>query len=358
MSRSDRLPPPRGTHRVFGRTGLRVPPVVFGATCLGNLFVAPPDAVKRQLIAEWFQSVPAPVAIDTAGKYGAGLALEVIGRELSRMATPRDEVVISNKLGWRRVPLEGDEPTFEPGVWVDLRHDAVQDISHDGIMRCWEEARGMLGEYPQQLVSVHDPDEYLAAASDRGDREARLRDIVGAYEALESLRDRGLASGVGVGAKDWRVIAELDRVCRLDWVMLANSFTVMRHPPELIGLIESFADRGIAVINSALTHGGFLTGGNFLDYHAVDPERDSDARAVAWRDRFHATCDGLGVTPYDVAIAFGRAHPAVTTVALSTSRPERVAAMVRSASQPLDESVWDALEADRLISIRPDRCPR
>lgn len=350
MSRPDRPPRPNGTHRVFGRTGLRVPPVVFGATCLGNLFVAPPDAVKRQLIEEWFRSVPAPVAIDTAGKYGAGLALEVIGRELAGLGISRDEVVISNKLGWRRVPLEGGEPTFEPGVWVDLRHDAVQDISHAGIMRCWEEARGMLGDYPQQLVSVHDPDEYLEAASDEGDRASRLGDVVGAYQALESLRDRGLARGVGVGAKDWRVIAELDRHCRFDWVMLANSFTVMHHPPELIELIESLADRGIAVINSALTHGGFLTGGEFLDYHPIDPGRESDARAVAWRDRFRGTCDRLGVTPYDVAIAFGRAHPAVTTVAVSTSRPDRVAAMVRAASQPLDGSVWDALESEGLIS--------
>ncbi len=337
------------THRPFGRTGLRVPPIVFGATNLGNLFVAPPDEVKRQLIANWFEQISPPVVIDTAGKYGAGLALEVIGRELAALQIDPADVVISNKLGWRRVPLSGDEPTFEPGVWIDLRHNAVQDISHDGILRCWDEARGMLGDYQQQLVSVHDPDEYLAAAADPDERERRHSDVVGAYRALVELRDQGWARGVGMGAKDWRVIRELDRHCDLNWVMLANSFTVMHHPPELIAFVDSLAQRGIAVINSALTHGGFLTGGRFLDYHEIDPAREADAHALRWRERYQHVCESLGVSPYDVAIAFGASHPAVTTVALSTSRPARVESMVRSVSQRMPERVWSALKEARLI---------
>jgi hypothetical protein len=40
-----------------------------------------------------------------------------------------DKVLISNKLAWKRVPLTTPEPTFEPGVWVNLKNDAVQDIS-------------------------------------------------------------------------------------------------------------------------------------------------------------------------------------------------------------------------------------
>ena len=37
--------------------------------------------------------------------------------------------MISNKLAWKRAPLLTDEPTFEPGAWVNIKHDAVQDIS-------------------------------------------------------------------------------------------------------------------------------------------------------------------------------------------------------------------------------------
>lgn len=245
------------THKPFGNTGLDLPRVVFGATCLGNLFVAMRDEEKCELIRQWFAHMPKPVAIDSAGKYGAGMSLEVLGRELSALGISPTDVVISNKLAWRRVPLTTPEPTFEPGVWIDIDHDAVQDISYEGILRCYKDGCEMLGDYPPQLVSVHDPDEYLDAASDAEDRKKRLDDIIGAYRALTELRDGGKAAGVGVGAKTWRVIQELDGHCAFDWVMFANSFTIMNHPPDLVAFIDSLASRNVAVINSAVTHGGF-----------------------------------------------------------------------------------------------------
>ena len=45
------------THQKFGNTDLVMPRVVFGATCLGNLFVAMSDGQKRDLIREWFAQI-------------------------------------------------------------------------------------------------------------------------------------------------------------------------------------------------------------------------------------------------------------------------------------------------------------
>ncbi len=171
------------THQPFGNTGLQIPRVVFGATVLGNLFVAMNDQAKHDLIREWFAQMPKPVAIDSAGKYGAGLSLEVLGRELAALGVDPADVIISNKLAWRRVPLTTPEPMFEPGVWINIDYDAVQEISYDGILRCHEDGCKMLGDYSPQLVSVHDPDEYLAAACDADDRRKRLADIQDAYRA-------------------------------------------------------------------------------------------------------------------------------------------------------------------------------
>lgn len=337
------------THRPFGNTGLQIPRVVFGATVLGNLFVAMSDADKRALIREWFAQMPKPVAIDSAGKYGAGLSLEVIGRELAALDVDPGDVIISNKLAWRRVPLTTPEPTFEPGVWIDIEHDAVQEISYDGILRCYEDGRRMLGDYTQQLISVHDPDEYLAAASDDADRQRRLQDILDAYRALSELRDQGKAAGVGVGAKDWRVVRELDQHCEFDWVMMANSFTIMNHPAELVAFIDSLAERNVALINSALTHGGFLVGGEFLDYRKVDPSDPADADKLRWREAFTEICQRHGQSPFDVAVAFGASHPAVSSVALSTSRPNRVESMVRAATNTMPPEVWGSLKEAGLI---------
>lgn len=341
----------RLSRRPFGRTGLKIPPVVFGTTNLGNLFVAPSAETKQELIRSWFRQFSGPIAIDTAGKYGAGLALEVLGRELRNLGVDPGDVVISNKLGWRRVPLRGARPTFEPGVWIDLEHDAVQDIGREGILRCWDEAAETLRPFRQQLVSVHDPDEYLQAATSPADRDRRLGQILDAYHALERLREAGDVRGVGVGAKDWRVIEELDRHCRFDWVMLANSLTIMRHPPELLRFVQSLAAKGVAIINSAVTHGGFLTGGAFLDYRQVDASDPRHAEALDWRRRYRQVCEAVGVSPYDAAVAFGAAHPAVNAVALSTSRPERVGAMVSAACQPVPSALWEALSRERLISV-------
>ena len=345
------------THRPFGNTGLTIPRVVFGSTCLGNLFVQMSDSDKSDLVREWFRSMPAPVAIDSAGKYGAGLALEVIHRELTNLSIDPADVVISNKLAWRRIPLTTPEPTFEPGVWIGLEHDAVQEISYEGILRCYEDGRQMLGDYPQALVSVHDPDEYLAAATDADDRRRRLNDIVDAYRALTELRDDGKVSGVGVGAKDWRSIQELDGHCDFDWVMMANSFTIMNHPPELIQFVDSLASRNIALVNSALTHGGFLVGGKFLDYRAVDPKDRSDAERLKWREKFTQVCSQQGVTPYQVAVAFGASHPAVTSIALSTSRVDRVESMVKSTTAEIPADVWAALREAGLIAAAYQHVP-
>ena len=340
---------PAIAHRPLGKTGLSIPTVVFGATCLGNLFVEMSDGDKRELIQQWLAHMPAPVAIDSAGKYGAGLSLEVLGRELKALGVKPGDVILSNKLAWRRVPLTTPEPTFEPGVWIGLKHDAVQDISYDGILRCYDDGCRMLGDYRPQLVSVHDPDEYLAATEDREDRRRRLDDILGAYRALEELRDAGQVSGVGVGAKDWRTIRELSSLCRLDWVMMANSFTVLNHPPELVRFIDTLAERQIGLINSAVMHGGFLGGGNFFDYRPIDPADREDARRLQWRDQFAQICQRHERSPFQVAVAFGLSHPGVAAVALSTSQPGRVGEMVSAALGDIPSALWSELRGLGLI---------
>lgn len=339
-----------GSTRELCKTGLAIPPLVFGATSLGNLFKAVSDKEKACIVEAWALSGLKPIVIDTAGKYGAGLALEVIGRELARLDVSPDAVVISNKLGWRRVPLLGDEPTFEPGAWVGLEHDAVQDISYDGILRCWEEGNRLLGVYSAGLVSVHDPDEYLDAAQTAHERSERVQQVIDAYRALCELRDAGEVIGVGIGAKNWRTIAEFDRHCDFDWVMLANSLTLMQHPPELLDFVSSLAERKIGVVNSALFHGGFLLGGEFIDYRRLDPQDETDAQRLQWRARFKATCQRLQVTPFEVGVAFGQSHPGVTAVALSSSRADRIPSHLQAVGTQLPSQVWDALRAAELIS--------
>ena len=151
----------------LGRTGLIAPRVVYGTSYLGNLYKALSYKEKLALMARWFECTDTPVVIDSAGKYGAGLALEVIGLGLTELGISPDDILISNKLGWFRVPLTTDEPTFEPGAWADLAYDCVQTFGYDEIIKCFDQGNQLLGgTYRSELVSIHDPDEYLLAASD------------------------------------------------------------------------------------------------------------------------------------------------------------------------------------------------
>lgn len=334
--------------------GLRLPPVVFGISALGNLYREHPPEAKAAIVAACRSSTDGAPLFDGAGKYGAGLALEELGRALRAQGVAAGDVAISDKLGWRRVPLRGPEPTFEPGAWAGLRHDAVLDISHDGIWRCWEEGRALLGEpYRASLLSVHDPDEHLASAGGNAAlRAERLRDILGAYRALEGLRARGDALAIGIGAKDWRVAREISMRVRLDWVMLACSLTVLTHPPELLAWVDSLARRGVAVIDSALFHGGFLTGGDRFDYRALAPTDPATSRLLRWRERFTDTCLRHGVTPAHACVAFARLVPGVASVALSTSDPLRVPELVRHATEAPPAALWRELADAGLIDRR------
>ena len=39
-------------YRPLGRTGLRVPPIVFGCSALGNLYQVIPDVAKLEIVSE------------------------------------------------------------------------------------------------------------------------------------------------------------------------------------------------------------------------------------------------------------------------------------------------------------------
>ena len=345
---------PTSTPHRLAAAGLALPPVIFGTSALGNLYRALEPAARCDVVAACVRAHTAagwPVVLDTAGKYGAGLALEELARCLSRLGVPPEEVVISNKLGWRRVPLRTSEPTFEPGVWIGLEHDAEQTISGPGITACYHQGCELLGDYRPQLVSVHDPDEYLTAAVDAADAERRWDQVLEAYAALFALRDRGLVRGVGVGAKDHRVIARLVDAVDLDWVMLACSLTLHRHPPEVLELVATLRHRGVTIVNSAVFNGGFLTGGDCYDYREVRRDDLMHAPLFAWRDRFEGVCRDFAVDPAAACVRFGLDVAGVAAVALNTSRPERAATNLALATAEIPAAFWQALRRERLIAI-------
>ncbi|TWT97717.1 Pyridoxal 4-dehydrogenase [Botrimarina colliarenosi] len=340
------LPPaqPDSTEASAERAPLSLPRVVFGSSALGNLYEVVPDERKLAIVRAWLDEGGDSVVIDSAGKYGAGMALEKLGECLRELGASPERVTIGNKLGWCRIPIRGSEPTFEPGAWAGLTHDAEQRISREGILDCWRQGVELLGEpYVPRLLSVHDPDEFLAA----GDPTERWQDLLGAYESLSDLRDRLPDSTLGVGSKDWRVAKRIAEAVRLDWVMLANCVTLYSHPTGVLEFIGQLAAQGIAVVNSGVFNAGFLVGGRYFDYRVPSPT--ANAELFRWRETFNQLCTEHQVRPAHVCVQFGLSPAGVESVALNTAHPGRVAENLEIAAQPLPLSFWSAAKENGLI---------
>ena len=328
-----------------------IPPVIFGTSGLGNIYEALPYERKLAIVEQCIKHSPGIPVFDSAGKYGAGLSLEVLGQCLADLNVDPDKVIINNKLGWYQTELTTPEPTFEKGIWIDMKNDAVQKISYQGIIDCFEQGNELLGKYNSDMVSVHDPDEYLAAAKDEMDAKRRYEDILEAYRALADLKRQGKAKSIGIGSKDWTVIKRIAKDIALDWVMIANSLTVHSHPKELIEFIGELNDKGVTVINSAVFNGGFLIGSNFYNYVEVNPETERGRELLAWREQFNTLCEEFGITPAEACFNFGFNIKGVSSVALSTTKPEKVQGNIEMATKQIPQAFWEAMKAKNLIQI-------
>jgi D-threo-aldose 1-dehydrogenase len=200
------------------------------------------------------------------------------------------------------------------------------------------------------VVSVHDPDEYLAQATSANNRKKRFDDIVAAYQALADLKRQGEVRAIGVGAKDWQSICELSREVALDWVMFANSMTIFSHPPELLAFIDELREQQIGIINSAVFNAGFLTGGEYFDYRKLNPNNPEDKIIFEWRQKFFAACQDYDVLPANACVQFGMSPPGVISIALNTSKPERVCQNVASVTADIPTAFWARLKNEGLIT--------
>lgn len=326
-----------------------IPRVIFGTSGLGNLFVARDETAKYSIIKEYINQSEGTVVFDSAGKYGAGLALESLGRSLKKLQVKPEDVIISNKLGWLRTELKTEEPTFEPGVWKDLKYDAVQKISYDGILECFEQGNELLDGYIPQWVSVHDPDEYLFAAQDQ-EHEARLyKDILDAYKALAELKAQGKVQAIGVGAKNWKIIQRIATDVELDWVMIANSMTIKNHPQELLNFLSELDEKGIFIINSAVFHSGFLIGSNYYDYKLVESSIPAHKPLFKWREDFFEVCKEFEIKPAEACVQFALNTPGVRSVALNTTEVKRVKENIEMAYRKIPGAFWEKMKAKGLI---------
>ena len=188
----------RSFERLSGRR-LEFTELGFGTAMTGNLFQAvDDDTAHAALEAAWDTGVR---YFDTAPLYGLGLAETRLNRFLR--SKPRDEYVLSTKVGRLLEPCRPEERTAI-GKFFDVpNRREVYDFTHDGVLRSIEFSLERLGVDRIDLLFAHDLDVFNHGSWDA--LQVLLDQFMaGGYKALLRLRDEGVIAGFGAGINEWQ----------------------------------------------------------------------------------------------------------------------------------------------------------
>jgi D-threo-aldose 1-dehydrogenase len=262
---------------------------------------------------------------DTAPLYGSGLSEQRLGAALR--ARPRDEFVISTKVGRLLRPSGPSEPTMFKGA--PPLHP-VFDFSYDGALRSLDESLGRLGLDRVDVVFIHDPDDHYDEA------------LSGAYPALERLRGEGVIGAIGVGMNQAELLTRFALEGDFDCFLLAGRYTLL-DTSGLDELLPLCAERGISVVAGGVFNSGVLASGTTYDYEPA--ESDILQRA----QRLREVCARWDVPLEAAALQFPLGHPAVSCVVVGCRAPAEVEEDGRLFELDIPVGLWDELKAERLI---------
>ncbi|MCG8924351.1 aldo/keto reductase [Lentzea sp. CC55] len=302
----------------------------FGGAPIGNLYREVSDEEAFGAVeAAWQSGVR---YFDTAPHYGLGLSERRLGVALA--GRPRDEYVISTKVGRLLEPFDG-EGSDDEGFAVPRHFRRVRDYSADGVRRSIESSLERLGTDRVEVVYIHDPDEHWDAAFSQ------------AYPALEELRSQGVVRAIGVGMNQWEMPERFVRETDIDVVMLAGRYTLLEQP-ALPSFLPACAERGVSVVACGVFNSGLLSKPVVppdakYDYADAPPEPVARARAIA------SVCDRHGVTLPEVAIQFALGHPAVVSVVVGARTAAQMTSNAARFSASIPAGLWDELKSSGLL---------
>jgi D-threo-aldose 1-dehydrogenase len=319
-------PPDRGlARRELGRSGVEVTELAFGSAAIGNLYTAVDDATAAATVdAAWQGGIR---LFDVAPHYGLGLAERRLGAALA--ARPRDEYVISTKVGRLLVPLAEPGGRDGAGFAVPAAYERRFDYSADGVRASIDASLDRLGLDRIDIALIHDPDDHEEQA------------FAQAYPALERLRAEGVVRAIGAGMNQTQMLTRFVTDTDVDVVLLAGRYTLLDQRAAQ-ALLPAARDRGVSVMAGGVFNSGLLARpgpGARFDYRAAPAALVERARAI------EATCARYGVPLRAAAARFPLRHPAVAAVLIGARTPEEITEAVALRGLAIPDALWDALAA-------------
>ncbi|WNM30799.1 aldo/keto reductase [Streptomyces sp. Li-HN-5-11] len=317
--------------RKIQHTSVSLTELGFGASVIGNLYrVTPAEDAAAAVDAAWEAGIR---YFDTAPHYGLGLSERRLGAALR--GRPRDEYVVSSKVGRLLVPNEEPRGVDTEGFVVrdDLRRR--WDFSRDGVLRSIEDTLERTGLDRLDVVYLHDPDDHWRQAVEE------------AMPTLADLRDQGVIGAIGAGMNQSAMLARFLRESAADVVMLAGRYTLLDQS-ALDDVLPAARELGKSVVAVGVFNSGLLSRdrpaeGMKYDYQDAPPDLVARARAIA------GVCAAHGTTLPAAAIAFPHTHPSIINVTLGMRNAEQVVRNVELHDRHIPEGLWDDLRAQGLV---------
>ena len=210
--------------RPFGKTGLQVSEVGFGAWAIGGTSYGPTD--DRVSVQALKKALDLGVNFfDTADTYGNGHSEELIGKTFGKA---RKEVLIATKGGW------------------DFYHskERIKDMSGSYLKEALHQSLKRLQTDHVDLYQLHNPDLKTI-------REGKI------YETLDQFKREGKARFIGISIHDVEEAREVVLSGRADSVQLVYNMIEQEMRSEILPLARK---QGVAVIAREPLACGFLTG--------------------------------------------------------------------------------------------------
>lgn len=302
-----------------------------GCAQLGNMYREVSDADARSTVdTAWELGLR---YFDTAPHYGLGLSERRLGAALA--SRPREDYVISSKVGRMLEPVGIAGGLDDQGFAVPATHRRRWDFSREGIRRSLEESLERLGLDRLDIVYLHDPDEHWNEVLATG------------YAALEELRSDGIVGAIGAGMNQSAMLADLVRETDLDVVMLAGRYTLLEQD-ALDDLFPLCCQRGVAVVAAGVFNSGLLA----RERPSTDARYDygeAPGRLVERAQAIAGICGQHGTTLPAAALAFPLGHQAVASVCVGVRSAAQMARNEVLYGEPIASDLWSELKARGLL---------
>ena len=308
----------------FGKTGMEITPIGFGAWAIGGGGWAAawgPQDDDEAVGAIWRAVELGVNWVDTAAVYGLGHSEELVAQALKSVPdSERPYVFTKCSLVW------------------DGEGDISNVLEKDSVKRECEESLRRLQTDVIDLYQIHwpRPDEYIEEG----------------WEAMAELKDEGKVRHIGVSNFD---VSQMERIGEIAPVeTLQPPYNMLNRGVEE-EILPYCGENDIGVIVYSPMRSGLLTG-------KMTPERVANLPSDDWRrnaqdfqePRLSRNLELVelleeigadhGLSPGEVAIAWTLRQPAVTAAIVGGRRPDQVDGIIGAAELRLSEDELDRIE--------------